>query len=107
MEWNVSDVAKWILIREKLCGSTEHTIGKQHPEKLYLPVEEGGKGLKSLTLSWEKEVVSVATYLLMSEHEQVQGAVRLLTERANGKARPEKLQRDTAWTWVSSTAPGK
>ncbi len=48
------------------------------PEKLYLPVEEGGRGLRSIELTWEREVASAASYLLASKDKQVQGAVSFL-----------------------------
>ena len=55
-------------------------------KRMYLPASEGGRGLLCLEQVWEREVVSVAAYLLQNEDTQVQGAMRLQRDRAlNGK----------------------
>ena len=46
-------------------------------EKLYLPRSQGGRGLQSVELMWEREVASVAQYLGNSPDPQVQGAMQL------------------------------
>ena len=46
-------------------------------EKLYLPRRQGGRGLQSVELMWEREVASVAQYLGSSPDPQVQGVMRL------------------------------
>ncbi len=43
-----------------------------------------------MTLTWEKEIVAVASYLLRSEDDQVRGAVRLLKERAKSGAKNKR-----------------
>ncbi len=57
------------------------------PEKLYLPVDEGGRGLRSIELTWEKEVVSAASYLLASKDDQMKGAVTFLQKLKEEKGR--------------------
>ncbi len=42
-------------------------------DRLYMPVAEGGRGLRGVELSWERELVTVAGYLRSSQDRQVQG----------------------------------
>ncbi len=50
--------------------------------QLYLPIEEGGRGLLGLVQVWEREVTAVAEYLLGNDDEQVRGAMKLQAELA-------------------------
>ena len=45
--------------------------------RLYLPSKEDGRGLTSVEVMWEREVVSAATYLMDNDDRQVKGAGRL------------------------------
>ena len=60
-------------------------------ERLYQPRAKGGRGLQSLLETWEKEVVSVTAYLVGSEDDQVQAAMRFWRQRAgtiSGRQKP-------------------
>ena len=52
-------------------------------EKLYLPRSQGGRGLQSVELMWEREVASVGQYLGNSPDPQVQGTMRLQARLAH------------------------
>ena len=45
-------------------------------ERLYLPRKEGGRGLKNVEQAWEREVLSVAMYLIKSDDPQVKGTLK-------------------------------
>lgn len=49
-------------------------------ERLYLPRNEGGRGLQNVRHVWEREVVAGALYLRGSQDRQVQGAMKLERE---------------------------
>ncbi len=47
-------------------------------EKVNLPRTKGGRGIHGATLTWEKEVVSVAKYLMRSVDVLIVDAIRCL-----------------------------
>lgn len=55
------------------------------PERLYQDRAKGGRGLQSVQMTWEREAVAVAAYLLESEDDQVQGALELQALAIEGK----------------------
>ena len=51
-----------VLTRKVLRRYQSHHLNAS-PERLYLPRDQGGRGLMSCLLTWEREVVSLAAYL--------------------------------------------
>ena len=52
-------------------------------ERLYLPRNEGGRGLQSIEMTWEREVVGSVRYLVECPDPQVKGAMKLQELRKN------------------------
>ena len=64
---------KWS--RRELQEMDLRSLKEQHMNaRMYLLTSEGGRGLLGLEQVWEREIVSVAAYLLQNEDTQVQGA---------------------------------
>jgi hypothetical protein len=77
MKWNKRELVEMDRKARKILrlnGAHHHNASL---ERLYLPRDEGGRGLQSIEGIWEREAVGVARYLLGSEDEQVQGAMAL------------------------------
>ncbi len=106
VDWSEKEVKKLDVETKKILRQYKCHYLAASPEKLYLPtqvgnpegsfnsrgltMQEGGRGLMSVTLTWEREVMSVASYLLVSEDGQVQGAVSFLEEMAKKKGRNQR-----------------
>lgn len=78
-------ILKWLrrdlLARDRKVRQIMHPNKAHHAgasiERLYLPRIGGGRGLQSVELLWEYEIVGVAKYLLTSEELQIKGAMSL------------------------------
>ena len=57
-------------VRRVMKANGRHCYGASI-RKLYPPRSEGGRGLHSMELMWEREVVGVAAYLARSQDDQV------------------------------------
>ncbi len=109
VDWSETEVKRLDVETRKILKQYKCHYLPASPEKLYLPtqvsnpggaeiafnsrglsMQEGGRGLMSVALTWEREVMSVASYLLASEDGQVQGAVSFLKELAKRSGRNQR-----------------
>ena len=68
IRWSRSEVALMDVKSRKILRQCKARSAKQRP---YLPRTEGGRGLQSVELTWEAEVVATARYLTQNQDPQV------------------------------------
>lgn len=80
VEWTCADRTRLDCRTRGILESVgAHNRGASVP-RLYYPREKGGRGLLSVSQTWELEVVGAALYLVSDEDWQIEGAVKYLKE---------------------------
>ena len=96
IRWVRSDLRQLDRSTRKILRQTKSHHCHASIERLYLPRQEGGRGLTNLEHMWERETVAAARYLHLSQDPQVIEALHLQrsqtlranqTSRANSQAR--------------------
>ena len=96
IRWVSSDLRQFDRSTRKILRQTKSHHCHASIERLYLPRQEGGRGLTNLEHMWERETVAAARYLHLSQDPQVIEALCLQrsqtlranqTSRANSQAR--------------------